>query len=83
MYGDRIALSFADRQTRYDELYDEIARCAGALVNLDSRAGSSVGVLSLNCDRAIIGFYGAMWAGKVPNYLNIRWSVFELSASIA
>jgi long-chain acyl-CoA synthetase len=82
MYGDRIALSFADRQTRYDELYDEIASCAGALVNLDSRAGSSVGVLSLNCDRAIIGFYGAMWAGKVPNYLNIRWSVFELGASI-
>jgi acyl-CoA synthetase (AMP-forming)/AMP-acid ligase II len=82
MYGDKIALSFADRQTSYGQLHDEIATCAGALVNLDSRGGSSVGILSLNCDRAIIGFYGAMWAGKVPNYLNIRWSIFELGASV-
>ena len=82
MYGDKIALSFADRRTSYGQLHDEIATCAGALANLDPCAGSSVGILSLNCDRAIIGFYGAMWAGKVPNYLNIRWSIFELSASV-
>jgi acyl-CoA synthetase (AMP-forming)/AMP-acid ligase II len=82
MYGDKIALSFADRQTSYSQLHDDIASCAGALVNLDPIAGGSVGILSLNCDRAIIGFYGAMWAGKVPNYLNIRWSIFELGASV-
>jgi acyl-CoA synthetase (AMP-forming)/AMP-acid ligase II len=82
MSGDKIALSFADRQTSYSELYEEVARCAGAFVKLDPSAGGSVGILCLNSDRAIIGFYGAMWAGKVPNYLNIRWSVFELSASV-
>ncbi|MEH6581367.1 MAG: AMP-binding protein [Halioglobus sp.] len=82
MYGDKLALSFADRQTSYSELYEEVSRCAGAFVNLSPSQGGSVGILSLNCDRAIIGFYGAMWAGKVPNYLNIRWSVFELSASV-
>jgi len=82
MYGDRIALSFADRQTSYGQLHDDIASCAGALLNLDPIAGGRVGILSLNCDRAIIGFYGAMWAGKAPNYLNIRWSIFELSASV-
>jgi acyl-CoA synthetase (AMP-forming)/AMP-acid ligase II len=82
MYGDKIALSFADRQTSYSQLHDDIASCAGALVKLDPVNGSTVGILSLNCDRAIIGFYAAMWAGKVPNYLNIRWSVFELGASV-
>ena len=82
MTGEQIALSFADRQTSYSELYEEVARCAGSFVKLDPYAGGSVGILCLNCDRAIIGFYGAMWAGKVPNYLNIRWSVFELSASV-
>lgn len=81
-YGDKIALSFAGRQTSFGQLYEEVASCAGALMGLDSSAGGSVGILSLNCDRAIIGFYGAMWAGKVPNYLNIRWSLFELSASV-
>ena len=82
MYGDKVALSFADRQTSYSQLYEQVASCAGALAGLDSAAGGSVGILSLNCDRAIIGFYAAMWAGKVPNYLNIRWSLFELSASV-
>jgi acyl-CoA synthetase (AMP-forming)/AMP-acid ligase II len=82
MYGDTLALSFANRQTSYGQLYDEVASCAGALLELAPAAGGSVGILSLNCDRAIIGFYGAMWAGKVPNYLNIRWSIFELGASV-
>ena len=80
--GEKIALSFAGRQTSYGELYEEVARCAGSLVKLDPSEVGSVGILSLNCDRAIIGFYGALWAGKVPNYLNIRWSVFELGASV-
>jgi acyl-CoA synthetase (AMP-forming)/AMP-acid ligase II len=82
MSGAKVALSFADRETSYSELYDEVARCAGSFVKLDPDEGGSVGILCLNCDKAIVGFYGAMWAGKVPNYLNIRWSVFELSASI-
>jgi acyl-CoA synthetase (AMP-forming)/AMP-acid ligase II len=82
MYGDRIALSFGERQTSYGQLYDEVATCAGALLELAPDDGGSVGILSLNCDRAIIGFFAAMWAGKVPNYLNIRWSIFELSASV-
>ena len=82
MYGDTLALSFANRQTSYGQLYDEVASCAGALLELAPAAGGSVGILSLNCDRAIIGFCGAMWAGKVPNYLNIRWSIFELGASV-
>lgn len=81
-YGNRVALSFGNRQTTYGQLYDEVARCAGALLNLDSSIGGSVGILSLNCDRAIIGFFASMWAGKVPNYLNIRWSLFELSGSV-
>ena len=67
MSGDKIALSFADRQTSYSELYEEVARCAGSFVKLDPSEGGSVGILCLNCDRAIIGFYGAMWAGKAPN----------------
>ena len=31
MYGDTLALSFANRQTSYGQLYDEVASCAGAL----------------------------------------------------
>ena len=82
MYSDKIALSFAGRQTSYGDLYEEVSRCAGAFLKLDPAEGGSVGILSLNCDKAIVGFYGAMWAGKVPNYLNVRWSAFELGASV-
>ena len=63
MSGEKIALSFAGRQTSYSELYEEVARCAGSFVKLDPYEGGSVGILCLNCDRAIIGFYGATWAG--------------------
>ena len=42
MYGDKVALSFADRQTSYSQLYEQVASCAGALAGLDSTAGGSV-----------------------------------------
>jgi long-chain acyl-CoA synthetase len=82
MYSERVAMVYGDRQTTYGDFHDLVARTAGALVDLDSRRGASVGILSANCDRAIVAFHGAIWAGMVPNYLNVRWSAHELGQSI-
>ena len=82
MYGERVAMVYGARQTTYGEFHDLVAGTAGALVDLDSRPGACVGILSANCDRAIVAFHGAIWAGMVPNYLNVRWSAHELSQSI-
>ena len=71
MYSDKVALSFVGRQTSYGDLYEEVSRCAGAFLKLDSAEGGSVGILCLNCDKAIVGFYGAMWAGKVAKLSSI------------
>jgi long-chain acyl-CoA synthetase len=82
MYGDTPALVFGGRTTSYRDLYDEVSRCASAFFGLDGGEQVRVGILTTNSDRAIISFYGAIWAGMVPNYLNIRWSAHELSQSI-
>jgi len=82
MYGDKLALVYGSRKTTYREFHDEVARTAGAFVGLDPSPRTCVGILSANCDRAIIAFHGAIWAGMVPNYLNVRWSAHELSGSI-
>ena len=82
LYGDKPALVFGERSTSYRDLYDEVSRCASAFVAIDGGEQVKVGILTANCDRAIASFYGAMWAGMVPNYLNIRWSAHELSQSI-
>jgi long-chain acyl-CoA synthetase len=81
-YGDKPALVFRDRTTTYAQVYDQVARCARIFADIDPGPEARVGILSLNCDRAILCFQAAIWAGMVPNYLNIRWSAFELSQSI-
>ena len=82
MYGDRIALVYANRSVSFAEVYDQVSRFAAVFNQLDPGDGVRVGILSLNSDRAILSFHGAIWAGMVPNYLNIRWAAFELSQSI-
>ncbi|MFT5485057.1 MAG: acyl-CoA synthetase (AMP-forming)/AMP-acid ligase II [Halieaceae bacterium] len=82
VYPDTLAMSFASRETTYGQLHDKVALCAGAFAELDPEVKGTVGILSMNSDYAIVSFYGACWAGKVPNYLNIRWSAHELHASI-
>ena len=73
---------YGDRSVTYGQVYEQVASCAAVFTSLDGSPGARVGVLSLNSDRAILSFHGAIWAGMVPNYLNIRWAAFELSQSI-
>jgi acyl-CoA synthetase (AMP-forming)/AMP-acid ligase II len=81
-HGNKAALVYAERITSFEEFYQQVSRCASVLAELDTGTGVRVGILSLNSDRAIISFHAAIWAGMVPNYLNIRWAAFELSESI-
>ncbi len=82
LHGDRPALVFGERTTTYGELRAEVARCAAVFGSLAEPCKARVGILTVNCDRAIVSFYGAIWAGMAPNYLNNRWSLTELSASV-
>jgi acyl-CoA synthetase (AMP-forming)/AMP-acid ligase II len=82
LYPEKIALACGDRRVSYGDVYEQVSRCAAVFTGLDSSPGARVGILSLNSDRAILSFHAAIWAGMVPNYLNIRWAAFELSQSI-
>lgn len=82
LHGDKRALVFGDRVTSFREFHQQVTLCASAFVGLAPGADVRVGILSLNSDRAIVSFHAAIWAGMVPNYLNIRWAAFELSQSI-
>jgi long-chain acyl-CoA synthetase len=82
MYAERTAFVYRERETSFLELHDRVARTASVLRELDPSDGACLGILSAASDLAITSFFGASWAGIVPNYLNIRWSEYELSGSI-
>jgi acyl-CoA synthetase (AMP-forming)/AMP-acid ligase II len=82
LYPEKPALVYGGRIVNYGEVHDLVSRGAAVLQSLDSSHGARVGILSLNSDRAILAFHAAIWAGRIPNYLNVRWAAFELSQSI-
>ncbi len=82
LYPNKAALIDAGQITTYGELYSAVRTCAAVLVQRDTRAQDRVCVLAVNGTPAVTGFYGAAWAGMIPNYLNHRWSLDELTASI-
>jgi len=79
---DKLAIVTGDRTTTYGELYNNVATCASVLSQSKTQVGDRVCILALNSDLAITSFWGASWAGMVPNFLNLRWSVYELSMTI-
>jgi len=82
LHGDKTAMVYAERVTSYTQFHQQVARCAAVFAELAPGPEQRVGILSLNSDRAIISFHAAIWAGMVPNYLNIRWAAAELRDSI-
>jgi long-chain acyl-CoA synthetase len=82
LHPEKPALVCGDRTVSYGEVHDTVSSGAAVFHSLDPLSGARVGILSLNSDRAILAFHAAIWAGRVPNYLNIRWAAFELSQSI-
>jgi len=82
LYPEKVAMAFGPRSVTYDDVHDQVSRCAAVFCALDESPDARVGIMSLNSDRAILSFHAAIWAGMVPNYLNIRWAAFELSQSI-
>ena len=82
MYGPRTALVCGQRTTSYSELHDRVSRNAAILKQLNSSDDARVGILTAASDLAVSLFFGSSWAGMVPNYLNIRWSEYELAGSI-
>lgn len=82
LYPEKTALVCGESHVSYGEVHDLVSRGAAVLQSLDPSHGARVGILSLNSDRAVLAFHAAIWAGRVPNYLNIRWAARELSQSI-
>ena len=72
----------AQRQHRFDELLDGIARQAAALAARGVVAGDRVALLSPNSDRLVAAIYACWWLGAVACPLNIRWSTPELAHAL-
>ncbi len=82
LHPNKPALVDAGQVTTYGELYNQVRSCAAVLSQGEIQAQDRVCILAVNCIPAVVGFYGAAWAGLIPNYLNHRWSLEELTASI-
>ena len=73
---------FGDRVQSCAAFEERVARLAGALLNLNVRAGDRVGMLALNSDRYLEYLAAVPWAGAVLNPVNIRWSTQEVVYSL-
>jgi fatty-acyl-CoA synthase len=78
-YPERIAVSSADGQLTYRELYARVQRCAGALRELGAGRGDVVAVLLHNCADFLELMLACSHAGAIFMPLNWRLSGPELT----
>lgn len=72
-----VATIYGERQRRWAEVGDRVARLAAALRSLGIAPGDRVAVLAMNSDRYIELFFAVAWAGAVLIPLNTRWAIPE------
>ncbi|NGY06783.1 AMP-binding protein [Solimonas terrae] len=79
---DEIATICGERQHRFSDLRDRVARIAGLLSQLGVRRGDVIAIQALNSDRYIEFFLASSWLGAVANPVNFRWSAAEVIYSL-
>jgi acyl-CoA synthetase (AMP-forming)/AMP-acid ligase II len=72
-----IATRHLDREYRWSECRDRVARLGAALAALGLAEGDRVAILSLNSDRYLEAVFGIPWAGLCVVPLNTRWALLE------
>jgi fatty-acyl-CoA synthase len=78
-FPSKTAVVCGDLRFTYAEFSDRVGRLAGALRNLEVKAGDRVAFLSLNCHRLLEAYYGVPEAGGILLPLNIRLAASELA----
>jgi len=81
-YGDATATIFYGARLTYREVYEQVRRVAGGLINLGVRKGDRVAIMLPNCPQAIIAYYGALMAGAVVVQVNPLYMPRELRHQI-
>lgn len=75
---EHTAVIYRDRSHTFADLYDRVARFAGALRALGVQPGDRVAFAGLNSDRYHEYFLAVPWADAVLNPINTRWSPTEI-----
>jgi len=75
--ANRDATLFLDRRRTWDQVYDRVARLAGAFIAHGLQPGERIAILALNSDRFLEFYFAAWWAGGAVVPLNTRWTVTE------
>jgi long-chain acyl-CoA synthetase len=73
------AISFYGRTISYVELQREAQRCARGLMRAGVLPGDRVALLLPNVPQAVIGYYGALWAGAIVVLAN---PIFDAAALV-
>src|SRR3569833_2185285 len=82
-HPDAVATVCAGRVRTHAESLDRIARLAAGLRKLGVRDGERAAILSRNSDRYHEFLAATLWAGGVAVPVNLRWSVAEITDSLA
>lgn len=69
-YPKQIAFDFMGKSTTYEELVDNITKCAKALKTIGVREGDKVTIAMPNCPQAIYMFYAVNLVGGIANMIH-------------
>ena len=74
---DGVSTRYQDREYRWVETQERVARLGGALTRLGMAEADRVAILSLNSDRYYEAVFAIPWAGCCIVPLNTRWALAE------
>jgi long-chain acyl-CoA synthetase len=77
-YRSQVALEFFGATTTYEELREQIARVAAALVRLGVKRGDRVALVLPNCPQHIVAFYAILRVGAIAVEHNPLYTEREL-----
>ncbi len=72
VYAKRNAIVYGNRNTNYQEFYENIKRLASALVNSGVKRGDTVSILAPNIPAFLDASFAVPMTGAILNALNIR-----------
>jgi long-chain acyl-CoA synthetase len=72
------AIRFYQARLTYEEVWDQVRRCATALASLRVRKGDRVALMLPNCPQYVVAYYGTLRAGGIVAQVNPLYTPREL-----
>src|SRR6266571_706218 len=77
-HGESVAFYHRDQTFTYDQVYRDVRRTAGLLMDLGVECESRVAIVLPDSPELVLAFWRAIWAGCIPVPINTAYSVDDI-----